>query len=43
MYFRCLIHEMLQNAEAETTECYEMIHKLIFASTFRNILLHSVY
>ena len=25
----CLIHEMLRNAEAETTECYEMKHKLI--------------
>ena len=26
---RCLIHEMLWNAEAETRECYEMIYKLI--------------
>ena len=26
---RFLIHEMLWNAEAETMECYEMIHKLI--------------
>ena len=26
---RCLIHEMLQNAKAEATECYEMIYKMI--------------
>ena len=26
---RCLIYEILRNAEAETTECYEMIYKLI--------------
>ena len=25
---RCLIHEMLWNAEAEITEVYEMIYKL---------------
>ena len=36
---RCLIYEMLRNAEAETTASYESI----LASTFRNILLHSVY
>ena len=29
MECRCLIHKMLQKAEVEITECYEMIHKLI--------------
>ena len=38
---RCLIQEMLQNTEAETTECYEMIYKMIWAPTFHNIWLHS--
>ena len=33
---------MFRNAENETMECYEMIHKLIYALTFRNILLHFV-
>ena len=37
---RCLIHEILPNAEAETTKFYEIVHKLIEAPTFRNILLH---
>ena len=27
--FSCYIHQMLRNTEAETMECYEMIHKLI--------------
>ena len=27
--FSCLIHQMLRNTEAETTECYEMIYKMI--------------
>ena len=27
--FRCPIHEMLRNIDAETTECYKMISKLI--------------
>ena len=39
---RCLIHEILRNAEAETMECYKMIYKLILAPTFHNIVLHSV-
>ena len=39
-YTGCLIHEILRNAEA--TECYEMINKLLYAPTFRNILSHSV-
>ena len=29
MEFSCLIHQMLQNTEAETNECYEMIYKMI--------------
>ena len=39
----CLNREMLRNAEVETTECYEIIYKLIQAATLRNILIHSVY
>ena len=39
---RCLIHEMLWNIEAETTQCYKMIYKLIEAPTIHNILLNSV-
>ena len=35
--YRRLIHEMSQNAAAETTDCIEMIHK----PTFRDILLQS--
>ena len=31
----CLNHEMLRNADAETMEWYEIIYKLIQASTFR--------
>ena len=31
---------MLGNAEAETKECYGMIHKLVYANTSLNILLH---
>ena len=40
---RCLIHEMSRNAEAETTECYEMTHEQTWAPTFCNILLRSGY
>ena len=29
MECRCLTHEMLQNTEVETTECFEMINKMI--------------
>ena len=27
--FSCFNHQVFWNAEAETTECYEMIYKLI--------------
>ena len=27
--FSCFIHQMLRKTEAETTECHEMIYKLI--------------
>ena len=40
---RRLIQEILQNAEAVTTECYKMIYKLIKTPAFRKILLHSTY
>ena len=42
MKCRCLVLEMLRIADAETTECYEMIYRLILAPMFRNILLHSM-
>ena len=29
MEFSCFIQQMLRNTEAETTECCEMIYKLI--------------
>ena len=32
----------VMNVDAETTKCYELIYKLIKASTFHNILLHYV-
>ena len=34
------VHQMLRNTEAETTERYEMIYKLISTPTFRNILIY---
>ena len=37
MECRCNIHELLQTAEAATTECYGMIHRLIYASTFLTV------
>ena len=33
---------MLQNTEEETTQCYEMVYKLIKSRTFRNITIHFV-
>ena len=35
-YCRCLIHEMLRNAEAETTEVYEVKHKLYYCKKKKN-------
>ena len=40
MEWRCLINEMLLNTEAETMECYEMIHKTDLGTY---ILFHPVY
>ena len=40
--FSCFTHQMLQKTEAETTECYEMIYKLVPSHTFRNVLIHFV-
>ena len=40
--YRCPIQEMLRNAEAETTECYKMLYKLILTRTFRDNILHSI-
>ena len=39
MEFSC---QMLQDTEAETAECHEMIYKLIQSPTFRNILINFV-
>ena len=36
---RSLIHEIVGIAEAETTECYEVIYNLILAPAFRSIPL----
>ena len=36
------IHQMIRDTTVETTECYEMIYKLIQAPTFRNILIQFV-
>ena len=33
----------VRNTEPETTECNEMIFKLIYSFTFRNVLIHFVY
>ena len=40
--FNTYIHQMLRNTEAETTECYEMIFKLIQSPTFHNVLIHFI-
>ena len=37
--FRCPIHQLLRNTEAETTK---MIYKLIYLPTFRTILIYFV-